>query len=69
MRLEITDLGTQLDDLLCEAESILRDALSAVVTVEMKLAFDNLWSTVVSVKPPWTLKDLVHILDKWVVTV
>ena len=53
-----------MDDLLCEGESILRDSLSAVVAVEMELAFDSLWSTVVTVKPPWTLQDVLHIMDK-----
>ena len=56
----------QVDDLLCEGESILRESLAAVVSVEMELAFDTLWTTVVSVKPPWTLRDLLHILDKLV---
>lgn len=55
------------DDLLCEGESILRESLAAVVPVEMELAYDNLWTTVISIKPPWTLKDLLLILDKhWI---
>lgn len=55
------------DDVLCEGESILRESLAVVVPVEMELAFDSLWSTVITVKPPWTLRDLLHILDKhWI---
>lgn len=50
--------------LILECEGILRDALDHVVQVEMEKAFDSLWTSVVVVKPPWALVDLLHILDK-----
>ena len=42
----------------------MRDCLSKIVAVEMELAYEDLWKTVVLVKPPWTFKDLIHLLDK-----
>lgn len=55
------------DDLLCEAESVVREGLAAAIQREMVEAYDDLWVKVVAVKPPWTLKDLTHLLDKhWV---
>lgn len=62
--IDVVLVCVQVDDLLCESEGIVRDALSAVVSVEMELAFDNLWTTVVTIKPPWTLTDLIHIMEK-----
>lgn len=57
-----------LDDLSCEAESLLREGLAAVIQEEMSKAFgSDLWLQVVAIKPPWTFKDIVQLLDKhWI---
>ncbi|XP_028667203.1 transcriptional protein SWT1 [Erpetoichthys calabaricus] len=45
----------------------LRKALSVVLETEMKIAFDNLWTEIVYVKPPWTLSDILKCFKKhWI---
>lgn len=39
-------------------------ALSVIVVKEMKAAFDSLWAAMVVVRPPWTLSDVITIIDK-----
>ncbi len=53
-----------MDGLVCEYENVFCSALSAVVYKEMKVAFNSLWSAVVMVKPPWTLSNVIGIIDK-----
>lgn len=55
-----------MEGLVSAYENILCGALSAVVLKEMKTAFESLWTALVMVKPPWTLNDVVSIIDKWV---
>ena len=50
---------------MCEAEGVVRDGLGAAIVREMVEAYDEkLWYQVVYVKPPWTLKDVIFLLDK-----
>lgn len=56
----------QLKGFLCEYKNVFCGALSAVVLKEMKAAFDNLWTAMVVVKPPWTLSDTIGIIEKYV---
>ena len=53
-----------MDGLVCEYENVFSNILSAVIYKEMKVAFDSLWHAVVVVKPPWTLSDVINIMDK-----
>lgn len=53
-----------MEGLVSAYENILCGALSAVVLKEMKTAFESLWTALVMVKPPWTLNDVVSIIDK-----
>ena len=54
-----------MDGLLCEYDNVFCGALSAVILKEMKAAFDTLWNAVVMVKPPWTLSNVIAIIEKW----
>ena len=54
----------QLEGLLCEYENIVTTSLSAIIVKEMKTAFDSLWTTVIVLKPPWTLSDAVSIVSR-----
>ncbi|KAK3727177.1 hypothetical protein QZH41_015196, partial [Actinostola sp. cb2023] len=57
----------QADDILCELKCILREGLAVAVEAEMRLAYDDLWDKIVYLKPPWTLMDLLQILNKhWI---
>ncbi|XP_029989088.1 transcriptional protein SWT1 isoform X2 [Sphaeramia orbicularis] len=57
-------------DLSCcfsELENCLKAALSDVLELEMKAAFDNLWLDVVHRKPPWSLLDVLRCMKKhWI---
>ena len=53
-----------MEGFVCEYENVFCSALSAVVYREMKLAFDSLWHDVVVIKPPWTLSNVIGIIDK-----
>lgn len=46
----------------------MREGLAAVIQEEMSKAFgSDLWLQVVAIKPPWTFKDIVQLLDKhWI---
>lgn len=55
------------DDLICELQCIMREGLAVVVETEMRAAYDDLWDKIVFIKPPWTLADLLQLLDKhWI---
>ncbi|XP_078350635.1 uncharacterized protein LOC144635377 isoform X2 [Oculina patagonica] len=55
------------DDLACELQCIMREGLAVVVETEMRAAYDDLWDKIVFIKPPWTLADLLQLLDKhWI---
>lgn len=55
------------DDLTCELQCIMREGLAVVVETEMRAAYDDLWDKIVFIKPPWTLTDLLQLLDKhWI---
>ncbi|XP_043942710.1 transcriptional protein SWT1-like [Protopterus annectens] len=61
-----TDKG-MLPIVLSELEIPLGKALSAVLEVEMKTAFGQLWDEVILCKPPWTLSDLLECFMKhWI---
>ena len=51
-----------------ESEGVLREALARIVAVEMEMAYDSSWTDIVIVKPPWTLYDLILILNKLVIS-
>ncbi|KAL1022829.1 hypothetical protein UPYG_G00032910 [Umbra pygmaea] len=48
-------------------EDILKDVLSQVMEVEMKDAFEELWTEIIYVKPPWSLRDVLLCFKKhWI---
>ncbi|XP_061594737.1 transcriptional protein SWT1 isoform X2 [Cololabis saira] len=50
-----------------ELEECLQEVLSEVLEVEMKAVYEDLWLEVVYIKPPWTLRDVLHCLKKhWI---
>ncbi|XP_034035485.1 transcriptional protein SWT1 [Thalassophryne amazonica] len=52
---------------LSELQNCLHDVLSKVLEAEMKTAYEDLWLEIVCVKPPWTLRDILHCLKKhWI---
>ncbi|XP_048587290.1 uncharacterized protein LOC5502110 isoform X3 [Nematostella vectensis] len=55
------------DDIVCELQCIMREGLAVIVETEMRAAYEHLWEAIVCIKPPWTLQDLLHIIDKhWI---
>ncbi|XP_076007457.1 uncharacterized protein swt1 isoform X2 [Genypterus blacodes] len=57
----------ELSTCVSELEVCLREALSDVLEVEMKAAYDELWLEIVYIKPPWTLVDILQCLKKhWI---
>lgn len=56
------------DELQCDARKYLRTTLSVILEVEMKEAYGNdLWSTIVLKKPPWTMLDVLDCVYKhWI---
>ncbi|XP_077862737.1 transcriptional protein SWT1-like [Saccoglossus kowalevskii] len=55
------------DDILCKLKARLREALSVVLETEMKNAFGDIWLSIVLIKPPWTMKDLIDCYNKhWI---
>lgn len=55
------------DDLVCELQCVMREGLAVVVETEMRAAYEDLWDKIVFIKPPWTLADLLQLLDKhWI---
>ncbi|XP_046845452.1 transcriptional protein SWT1-like [Xenia sp. Carnegie-2017] len=55
------------DDILCELQIILREGLSYIIESEMRKAYDDLWEEITFIKPPWTLIDVLQLLDKhWI---
>jgi hypothetical protein len=60
----VCSLSLQLGGLLSEYKNVVCGALSVVVVKEMKAAFDSLWTTMVMVRPPWSLREVITILDK-----
>ncbi|XP_031557115.1 uncharacterized protein LOC116293784 [Actinia tenebrosa] len=64
---QLAEKRAKADDILCELQCIMREGLSVVVEAEMRLAYDNLWDKIVYIKPPWTLQDLLIIINKhWI---
>ena len=49
---------------MCDCELIVSTTLSVIIMKEMIIAYDNLWSAVVAVKPPWTLLNTLAMVDK-----
>lgn len=50
-----------------ELEDCLREVLSDALEVEMKAAFEDLWLEIIYIKPPWSLRDVLHCLKKhWI---
>ncbi|XP_067086431.1 LOW QUALITY PROTEIN: transcriptional protein SWT1 [Osmerus mordax] len=48
-------------------EDCLKGALSQILEVEMKAVFEDLWTEIVYIKPPWTLADLLQCFRKhWI---
>ena len=55
------------DSIYCQASAVLRDALSCCIEEHMVKIYEELWMTIVAVKPPWTLRDCLFLLNKhWV---
>ncbi|XP_012553626.1 transcriptional protein SWT1 isoform X1 [Hydra vulgaris] len=64
----VTRRKKQADEISCELQCILREALARVVETEMKAAYgDDLWLKIVKIQPPWTLNDLFILLERhWI---
>ncbi|XP_065839549.1 transcriptional protein SWT1-like [Oscarella lobularis] len=46
---------------------VLRDALSLCIREQMKTIYDEIWESIVVIKPPWTLRDCLQLLSRhWV---
>ena len=55
------------DSVYCRASSVLRDSLAYCIEEHMVKIYEELWMTIVAVKPPWTLRDCLFLLSKhWV---
>jgi hypothetical protein len=55
------------DSIYCQASAVLRDALSCCIEEHMVKIYEELWMTIVAVKPPWTLRDCLFLLKKhWI---
>ncbi|XP_078263725.1 uncharacterized protein swt1 isoform X2 [Rhinoraja longicauda] len=58
--LDVTGIISQL-------EKLLGFALSTILETEMKKVYDNLWTEILIVKPPWSLEDLLQCMKKhWI---
>ncbi|XP_070532779.1 transcriptional protein SWT1-like [Ptychodera flava] len=52
------------DEHLCKLRTVLRDALSVALVMEMKTIYGELWQDIIFVKPPWTLNDILQCYNK-----
>ncbi|XP_069794252.1 transcriptional protein SWT1 isoform X6 [Narcine bancroftii] len=58
--LDITSITSQL-------EKSLGCALSVILETEMKIVYDHLWTEILFLKPPWSLKDILACMKKhWI---
>lgn len=64
----IAERRKQADELSCELQCILREGLSTIIELDMKEAYgDDLWLQIVKIQPPWTLQDVLVLLEKhWI---
>ncbi|XP_065068342.1 transcriptional protein SWT1-like isoform X2 [Rhopilema esculentum] len=63
----ISEQQKKADNLICELQCILREALAAIVEQEMKEVYGEIWLAIVKIKPPWTLIDTFELLEKhWI---
>nr|XP_044997677.1 transcriptional protein SWT1 isoform X2 [Jaculus jaculus] len=57
-------LSVQLEHILCELEKCFGAALTSILETEMKIAFGDLWTEMLYVKPPWTVIGLLQCFKK-----
>ncbi|XP_041064658.1 transcriptional protein SWT1 isoform X2 [Carcharodon carcharias] len=50
--------------IICQLEKSLGIALSVILETEMKTVYDDLWTEILLVKPPWSLEDILLCLKK-----
>ncbi|KAI0228049.1 Paired box protein Pax-6 [Lamellibrachia satsuma] len=62
-----TEDQQEMDVALCEVKSVLKQALTAVLELEMEHIYGDLWLDVVYRKPPWSIADLMDCFVKhWI---
>ncbi|KAI4485693.1 hypothetical protein M0802_012597 [Mischocyttarus mexicanus] len=55
------------NDLYTEVESVMKEALSVVVSKEMRKLYDKMWENCVIIKPPWTVSCVLQCAIKhWI---
>ncbi|XP_067894171.1 transcriptional protein SWT1 [Heterodontus francisci] len=53
--------------IICQLEKSLGIALSVILETEMKTVYDDLWTEILFVKPPWSLEDILLCMKKhWI---
>uniref|UniRef100_UPI00398E3DE4 transcriptional protein SWT1 isoform X2 n=1 Tax=Pristiophorus japonicus TaxID=55135 RepID=UPI00398E3DE4 len=53
--------------IITELEKLLGSALSAILETEMKTVYDDLWTEILFLKPPWSLEDILQCMKKhWI---
>ncbi|KAJ7986248.1 hypothetical protein DPEC_G00337980 [Dallia pectoralis] len=66
-RRKTTEQARELSRSVSLMEDCLKDVLSQVLEVEMKAVYEDLWTEIVYLKPPWTLDDLLQCFKKhWI---
>ncbi|XP_071202463.1 transcriptional protein SWT1 isoform X2 [Salvelinus alpinus] len=66
-RKKATEEARELSSCVSVLEDCLKEALSQVLEIEMKAAYEELWTEIVYLKPPWTLEDLLQCFKKhWI---
>ncbi|XP_010870792.2 transcriptional protein SWT1 [Esox lucius] len=66
-RKKAAEEARELSSCVSEMEDCLKGVLSQVLEVEMKAAYEELWTEIVYLKPPWTLGNLLQCFKKhWI---
>ncbi|XP_041696447.1 transcriptional protein SWT1 isoform X1 [Coregonus clupeaformis] len=64
---KVAEEARELSSCVSVLEDCLKEALSQVLEVEMKAAYEELWTEIVYLKPPWTLEGLLQCFKKhWI---
>ncbi|XP_038650557.1 transcriptional protein SWT1 isoform X1 [Scyliorhinus canicula] len=50
--------------IICQLEKSLGSALSVILETEMKSVYEDLWTEILFVKPPWSLEDVLQCVKK-----
>ncbi|XP_038045724.1 transcriptional protein SWT1-like isoform X2 [Patiria miniata] len=55
------------DELICQVKETLLQGLTVVLEKEMKDAYEDLWTEIVIIKPPWSFNDVMQCYEKhWI---